>query len=104
MSSIDDIFEYNRENLDLDLLTQVAHREPINLRERCNTQVAQLRLRQKISDIESILASGEATASIDGTSTTVDFAVLESQLSDIRRRLNPARKPRVATFNLGGEW
>lgn len=60
--------------------------------------------RQKIAELEELLASGVSSVNVDGTSTTFDLASVRKQLQMLRDTLPEQRKrrPRAARINLGG--
>ena len=59
-------------------------------------------LRDELDHINAILASGVASTSVDGVSTTFDIDSLRRRRREIERQLTPGKRPRVATMDISG--
>jgi hypothetical protein len=59
-------------------------------------------IKQRIDDIDELLASGVTSVSTDGTSTSIDVNSLRKERADLNRRLISTSRPLNMNWNLGG--
>lgn len=53
-------------------------------------------------NLRAILARGASSVTTDGVTVNYDLDAVRQRLADINRILNPRRRPRASTINLGG--
>jgi len=55
----------------------------------------------EIAELEAILNTGASSVFVNGQKVTYDLSQVRRRLRELRRQLDPSKRPTVATIDLG---